>query len=71
LNPATDNIFKLSTKNPGAAIFIRDESLEMKKDIICDLVSSVSSSEFAIALLDRKKNKFLALEVFRTNSIPD
>ena len=71
MNPATDNIFKLSSKNPEAVIFIRDESLEMKKDIQCDLFSGISSTEFALALLDRKRNKFLALEVFRTDAITE
>jgi hypothetical protein len=65
LNSATDNIFRLNTKNPEAVISILDESLEMNPGIRCDLISGISSSEFTLASLDRKQNKFLALEVFQ------
>ncbi len=65
MNPATENIFRLNTKNPEAVICIVDEALEMKNSIRCDLISSVSANEFSLALLDRKQNKFLALEVFQ------
>jgi hypothetical protein len=65
LNSATDNIFRLNTKNPEAVISIVDESLEMNPEIRCDLVSGISSSEFSLALLDKTQNKFLALEVFQ------
>ena len=46
-------------------ISIIDESLEMNPGIRCDLVSGIASSEFTLALLDKKQNKFLALEVFQ------
>jgi hypothetical protein len=65
LNSATDNIFRLNTKNPEAMICIMDESLEMNPGLRCDLLSGVSASEVSLALLDRKQNKFLALEVFQ------
>jgi hypothetical protein len=65
LNPATDNIFRLNTKNPAAAVSLIDESLDMNADIRCELVSCLSSCELSLALLDKKQNKFLALEVFQ------
>jgi hypothetical protein len=68
VNSAADNIFRLNTKNPDAVISLIDESLEMNNHLTCDLFASVSSSEVSLALLDKKKNKFLALEVFQNAS---
>lgn len=65
MHTATENIFRINTKNPEAVISIVDESLEMKNELHCDLYSTVSANEFSLALLDRKQNKFLALEVFQ------
>ncbi len=65
MNSTADNIFRLNTKNPEAIISIVDESLEMKSGIRCDLFSSISENEVSLAMLDRKQNKFLALEVFQ------
>ena len=74
MNSSTENIFRLNTKNPEAVICIADELLEMKNSVRCDLLSSISANEFSLALLDRKQNKFLALEVFQhsvENDSPD
>ncbi len=71
MNTATDNIFRLNTKNPEAVISIVDESLEMNPGIRCDLLAGLSPSEFTLALLDRKQNKFLALEVFQNSGPSD
>ena len=71
MNSATDPIFRFNTKNPDAVISIIDESLEMKNSIRCDLLSSVSTSEVALALFDKKQNKFLALEVFQKDKAND
>ncbi len=65
MNTATDNIFRLNTKNPEAVISVVDESLDMNSGIRCDLLTGISSSELTMALLDKKQNKFLALEVFQ------
>jgi len=65
LNSTADNIFRLNTKNPDAVISLIDESLEMNSQLPCDLLSSVSPGEISMALLDKKQNKFLALEVFQ------
>ena len=71
LNSATDNIFRHNTRNPEAVISIIDESLEINPGIRCDLLSGISSSEFILALFDKKHNKFLALEVFQNPEISD
>jgi hypothetical protein len=70
LDTTTDNIFRFNTKNPDAVISVMDESLELNRDTRCDLYSGISSSEFSLALHDRKQNKFLAMEVFR-NELSD
>lgn len=71
MNSATDPLFRFNTKNPDAVISIIDESLEMKTAIRCELFSSVSLSEVALALFDKKQNKFLALEVFQNDKEND
>jgi hypothetical protein len=69
LNSATGNIFTLNTKNPEAVIFLIDESLELNSGIQCDLLTGISDSECTFVLLDRKQNKFLALEVFKNPGV--
>ncbi len=71
MNSHTDSIFRLNTKNPEAVISIVDESLEMNPGIRCDLLAGISSSELTLALLDKKQNKFLALEVFQNSGLSD
>jgi hypothetical protein len=71
LTSATDPIFRFNTKNPDAVISIVDESLEMNKDIRCDLFAGVSATELSLALLDKKQNKFLALEIFQNDGIAE
>ncbi|MCX6290724.1 MAG: DUF3822 family protein [Bacteroidetes bacterium] len=67
-----DPVFRLAAKNTDAVISLFDESLEMTGGAGCDLFASVSPSEIALTLFDKKKNRFQALEVFQqTSSLQD
>ncbi|REJ84049.1 MAG: DUF3822 family protein [Bacteroidetes bacterium] len=67
MHTGTENIFRTAEKDE-ADIFLADESLNTKTAGLCDLLILFEADSLQIALLEKKENRFLALEYFSFRS---
>ncbi|MES1181403.1 MAG: DUF3822 family protein, partial [Flavobacterium sp.] len=64
MSSPSESVFTFNSSNPDALISIFNDSSESLRAQNGRLLVTVSETELALALMDKKRNAFLALEVF-------